>query len=93
MSLADFEIDRKTYDAVERCFERISEASTKLRSIAEELMPEVPWQNVRAFGNRLRHEYDAIQEDRLWEIIENDLAGLQVACGKALDQLREAQEA
>lgn len=54
-------------------------------------MPEVPWQNVRAFGNRLRHEYDAIQEDRLWEIIERDLAGLQTACVKALGQLREAQ--
>ena len=60
MSLADFEGDRKTYDAVERCFERISEASSKLGILAEELMPEAPWQNVRAFGNRLRYEQDAI---------------------------------
>lgn len=42
MSLADFEVDRKTYDAVERCFERISEASAKLEGKSEELMPEGP---------------------------------------------------
>ena len=30
MKVADFKEDRKTYDAVERCFERICEAAAKL---------------------------------------------------------------
>jgi hypothetical protein len=27
-------------------------------------MPDQPWQKIRSLGNRLRHEYDAIREDR-----------------------------
>jgi hypothetical protein len=34
-----FEEDRKTYDAVERCLERISEAAAKLGEQAEILVP------------------------------------------------------
>jgi uncharacterized protein with HEPN domain len=34
MDLAEFVRDYKTYDAVERCVERISEASKKLGSVA-----------------------------------------------------------
>jgi len=33
----------KTYDAVERCLERISEASKRLGALAEELCPDIPW--------------------------------------------------
>ena len=46
MNLADFEIDRKTYDAVERCLERISEAVTKLGDMAVHLMPDQPCQAI-----------------------------------------------
>jgi uncharacterized protein with HEPN domain len=48
--------DHKTYDAVERCLERISEAAFKLGDLASTLMPEKPWPEIRALGNRLRHE-------------------------------------
>lgn len=89
--MAAFAKDRKTYDAVERCFERISEASSKMGDLASQLMPEVPWHQVRALGNRLRHEYDAIHEERLWEIIEQDLPLLKVACEKCLRRLQEQE--
>jgi uncharacterized protein with HEPN domain len=48
MDLATFSEDRKTYDAVERCLERISEAASKLGDRAAELMPEQPWTTIRA---------------------------------------------
>jgi uncharacterized protein with HEPN domain len=51
-----FARDDKTYDAVERCLERISEAAFKLGDLASVLMPDQPWQEIRALGNRLRHE-------------------------------------
>ena len=66
MDIAAFEKDRKTYDGVERCFERITEAAAKLGEMAQQLMPDQPWQKVRALGNVLRHEYDTIREDRLF---------------------------
>jgi uncharacterized protein with HEPN domain len=84
MDLTAFEKDRKTYDAVERCLERICEAAAKLGDMATHLMPDQPWQKIRSFGNVLRHEYDGIREDRLFEIVKNDLPGLCAAAEEAL---------
>ena len=75
--------DAKTYDAVERCLERISEAAAKLGDLGPSFMPDQPWQEIRALGNRLRHEYDAIREDRLWDIVQVDLSRLRAACEDA----------
>lgn len=80
--------DQKTYDAVERCLERISEAAAKLGDLAESLVPGQPWKEIRALGNRLRHEYDAIREDRLWDIVQVDLPPLCAAREEALQRLR-----
>jgi uncharacterized protein with HEPN domain len=85
MDLTAFEENRLVYDAVERCLERISEASAKLGDMALYLIPDQPWQRIRAFGNVLRHEYDGIREDRLFEIVKIDLPGL---CGAAEEALR-----
>ncbi len=58
MDSTAFAGDKKTNDAVERCLERISEASKKLGSLAEDLCPGIPWSQLRGLGNFLRHEYD-----------------------------------
>jgi uncharacterized protein with HEPN domain len=84
VSLTAFQEDRRTYDAVDRCLERISEAAAKLGDLAPVLMPDQPWHKVRAFGNVLRHEYDAIRENVLFEIVTNDLPALCVAASEAL---------
>jgi uncharacterized protein with HEPN domain len=89
MNLAAFRADAKTYDAVERCLERISEAASKLGATASDLMPDQPWQEIRALGNRLRHEYDIIREDRLWAIVRVDLPRLLVACEIAIARLKK----
>ncbi len=86
MNVNAFEEDRRTYDAVERCLERISEAVAKLGDMAGHVMPGQPLREIRAFGNVLRHEYDAIREDRLFEIIRNDLPSLHAAAIEALHQ-------
>ena len=79
------------YDAVERCQERISEAAAKLGELAPALMPDHPWRDIRALGNRLRHDYDDIGQDRLWEIVRSDLP-LCAAREGALRRLREARD-
>jgi uncharacterized protein with HEPN domain len=84
-----FEGNRLVYDAVERCLERISEAAAKLGELAPALVPDQPWRDIRALGNRLRHEYDEIREERLWEIVRTDLPSLCKACEDALRRLRK----
>ena len=74
------EFDAKTRDAVERCLERISEAAKKLGAAVEEAQPNIPWRNIRGLGNVLRHEYDAVDDVAIKQIIEQELGPLRQAC-------------
>ena len=86
-----FRADSKTRDAVERCLERISEAAAKLGPETTEYAPGQPWQQIKALGNRLRHEYDGLRTERLWEIVTRDLPSLDSACRAALEVLRDRE--
>lgn len=88
MDLSEFEEDRKTYDAVERCLQRISEAVIRLADDAPELLPNQPLHRIRGFGNRLRHNYDNIEEDIIFDIVRNHLPSLCAAADAALQNLR-----
>ena len=47
--------------------------------------PEQPWKQIRALGNRIRHEYDHLDAAVLWEIIQNDLPdALKISCERLL---------
>jgi uncharacterized protein with HEPN domain len=81
--------DLKCQDAVERCLLRISEAARKLEGIVDAVAPDQPWPDVRAVGNVLRHEYDAVNPAVVWHIVVNDLERLKQAVEKAIAILRE----
>lgn len=90
MDATTFADDEKTIDAVERCLGRVTEAAIKLGEVAEKLAPGPPWQDVRGFGNVLRHDYDNLDLDAVWRIVEHDLPTLLAACRLALDRLGPA---
>lgn len=75
-------------DAVERCLERVCEAAHRLGERAAEWMPDQPWGDIRAMGNRLRHAYDRISLDVIWNAARHDLPGLAADAGRVLAQLR-----
>lgn len=87
ISFAEFEGDRLVYDAVERRLERICEAVVKLGEQAPILLRDQPCEKFRSFGNVLRHGYDSIEEDRLFEIVRTDLPSLCSAAEEALRKL------
>jgi uncharacterized protein with HEPN domain len=74
-------------DAVERCIERVCEATVRLGDKADELMPGQPWADIRGMGNRLRHAYDRVDVDLLWRTAMNRLPELATAAQRALTQL------
>ncbi len=78
-------------DAVERCMERACEAAHRLGKHAAELMPHQPWGDIRGMGNRLRHAYDRISLDVIWNAARHDLPGLAADARRALAQLRANQ--
>ncbi len=88
-------IDRDTFardevvrDAVERCVERVCEAAHRLGEAANLLMPGQPWGDIRGMGNRLRHAYDRIDVDIMWNTADLRLPELAVAARNALLQLK-----
>jgi uncharacterized protein with HEPN domain len=78
--------DAKTQAAVERKLLIISEAAIRLKDAAESLCPEVPWRDIRGIGNWLRHSYDRIDPETIWNTVQDDLPPLKGAVGLALRQ-------
>ncbi len=83
-----FERDGRTRDAVERCVERVCEAVHRLGGRAEALMPGHPWGDIRGMGNRLRHAYDRISLDILWNTVRERVPALAGDAQRALERLR-----
>jgi len=83
----DFEAyrgDEKTQAAVERKMLIISEAAIRLGDKADVLCPSVPWRDIRGIGNWLRHQYDRVEVETVWNTIHDDLPSLKVAVERAL---------
>lgn len=89
---AAFESDEKTVDAVERCLQRVTEAAIRLKDRAQELLPGHDWAGIRSLGNHLRHQYDTIRKDILWDIITTDLPRLRAECVSAVARLEAEQK-
>lgn len=88
MDRSAFERDGRTRDAVERCLERICEAAHRLGKRAEELMPGQPWGDIRGMGNRLRHAYDRITLDIVWNTAQDRLPELAAEARRVLARLQ-----
>ena len=87
-------MDRETFaasdlirDAVERCVERVCEAAHRFGHDAAVIMPSQPWGDIRAMGNRLRHAYDRVSPDVIWNTARHDLSGLAADARQALTRL------
>ncbi|AEM70595.1 protein of unknown function DUF86 [Allomuricauda ruestringensis DSM 13258] len=79
MGFTDFEGDSKTVDAVIRNFEIIGEAANRLDEEYKTDNPEIEWDYLRGFRNRIVHEYFGIDLEIVWQIIEDDLPRLNQA--------------
>lgn len=68
----------------------ISEAAVRLKEDAELHCPGVPWRDIRGSGNWLRHQYDSVDLETIWNTIMDDLPPLKAAVEKALAQPERA---
>ena len=83
-----FGSDTLRRDAVERCLERICEAAFRLGEKAAELAPSQPWGDIRGMGNRLRHAYDRIDLNVLWNTVRDRLPSPKADVERALVGLK-----
>ncbi len=79
LTLQGYLSNRMLRDAVERCLERVSEASRRLPEPLKAAQPQIPWRKVADIGNVLRHEYDDVADTEVWRIVVDELHTLQTA--------------
>jgi uncharacterized protein with HEPN domain len=68
--------DDKTIDAVVRNFEIIGEAANRIDPDFRDSNPEIEWNRIRGFRNRIVHDYFGIDYEIVWSIIETYLEEL-----------------
>jgi uncharacterized protein with HEPN domain len=81
--------DRLLCAGFERFLEIISEASRHIPTELKDAAPEIPWPDVAAIGNHLRHAYHRVDFQILWRIYEDgELYALRAAAKKLLETHR-----
>ncbi|MEG3437363.1 DUF86 domain-containing protein [Pannus brasiliensis CCIBt3594] len=86
LSLDDFLNDRKTFYAVIRALEVISEASRRLPESFQEKHPEIPWADIAGAGNVYRHDYEEVLETMVWQTVQHSLTALEKVVQEELDR-------
>ena len=78
MTFEQYQTDRKTQAAVERKFEIIGEALSRLARVDAEILSEIRnYRSIISFRNILAHGYDSVEDRVVWGIIEHDLSQLR----------------
>jgi len=86
MSYQDFVGDRKTVDAVVRNLEIIGEAARSLPEGTRDLAPDIEWRKIVGLRNLLMHEYFGVNTAIVWDVVQNKLHMLQIACRRLLEE-------
>jgi uncharacterized protein with HEPN domain len=73
-----FLADMRTFYAVTRCLEIISEASRRLPPEMKARHPEIPWRKVSGSGNIYRHDYEDVAHRLVWGTVLEFLPLLRV---------------
>lgn len=76
---AGFRADRHRRLAVERCIEIISEASRRVPDYLKAEQPGIPWRAIAGIGNVLRHDYDDIIPNVIWQAATREVVPLRAA--------------
>jgi uncharacterized protein with HEPN domain len=86
MTAEEFAQDRRTFYAVTRCLEIISEAAPRLGPSQKEASPQLEWRQIEDSGNVFRHAYQHVAESRVWMTVQERLPDLLLAATAALGE-------
>ena len=81
--------DTKTQDAVVRNLQTLGESARRISEPLKAKYPEVEWRSILGFRNVLVHDYLAVDLQRVWEIVEQDLPDLKKKIQRILGDLEQ----
>ena len=83
----DYAANPMLRSAVERQFEIVGEALSRMLQLAPELLPRITdARRIVAFRNRLIHGYASVANEVVWGVVEGNLAVLQREIQALLDE-------
>ena len=84
MGASAFSADVRTFYAVTRCLEIISEAARRLSEAERAAHPDLPWKDITGAGNVYRHNYDDVEASLVWITVRDRLRPLMAVAEGAL---------
>ena len=87
VSFAQYKASYSLRRTAERAVQIISEAAKVLPADQLARYPEAPWSAIIGIGNVLRHEYQEIDDRRLWDIVSVHLPQLRAVVIRMLNEL------
>jgi len=79
-----FVADTRTFYAIIRCLEIISEASRRLSAELKARHPTIPWREISGSGNIYRHDYEDVAHRLVWGTVQDFLPALRAAVASEL---------
>lgn len=74
-------------DAVVRRLEIIGEAAKNVPQEYRDKYPETPWREIAKTRDKIIHHYFEVDEEQIWNIIQNDLQSLKQQIKKMIQVL------
>jgi uncharacterized protein with HEPN domain len=90
MSFEAFRDDLRTFYAVTRCLEIISEASRRLPDDLKARHPAIAWREMAGAGNVYRHDYEDVAASFVWATVHNHLPPLRAVIAEELSRHEES---
>ena len=76
LALDTFLSDEKTFDAVVRNLEVLGEAAKHIPPQVRTQHPQIEWRKIAGMRDVVAHRYFGIDEDILWDVIQNRVPAL-----------------
>ena len=73
MAYKEFVHDDLHFDAVLRNLEIIGEAVKNISEETRQKYPQIKWRKVAGFRDIVAHEYFGVNEETVWDIVENQI--------------------
>jgi len=89
INFKQFQDNEEKQDATIFAISQIGELVKNIEENTQKSYPEVEWIIIKNLRNKIVHDYDGINLNIIWDIIENDLKPLKIKLIKIFDKINK----